>query len=70
MEFDYVRQSVKWSVSTRRRPVLWSGRSRRVGYAVLCPGVPAGDASGKFIRRVFWVKGYGRSEQSDGTYER
>ncbi|QDO01125.1 transcription factor [Streptomyces sp. S1A1-8] len=67
--FDYVRQSVELSVSTRRRLVPWSGSGRRVGYAVLRPDVPAGDVPGKFIRRVFWVKGYDRSEQPDGTYE-
>ncbi|WP_093748889.1 DUF6009 family protein [Streptomyces sp. PAN_FS17] len=68
--FDYVRQSVELSVSTRRRPVPWSGSGRRIGYAVLRLDAPSGDVPGKFIRRVFWVKDYDRSEQPNGTYER
>ncbi|MFF2641063.1 DUF6009 family protein [Streptomyces niveus] len=68
--FDYVRQSVELSVSTRRHPVPWSGHGRRVGYAVLRPDAPSGEVPGKFIRRVFWVKEYDRSEQPNGTYKR
>ncbi|MFD5638347.1 DUF6009 family protein [Streptomyces sp. NPDC127077] len=67
--FDYVRQSVELSVSTRRRPVPWTGSGRRVGYSVLRPDSPDGDVPGKFTRRVFWVKDYDRSEQPDGTYK-
>ncbi|MFD4541337.1 DUF6009 family protein [Streptomyces bauhiniae] len=66
--FNYVRQSIELSVSTRRLPVLWSGSGRRVGYAVPRSDSPAGDVPGKFIRRVFWVKVDGRSEQPGGTY--
>ncbi|MER5909699.1 DUF6009 family protein [Streptomyces sp. NPDC001982] len=66
--FDYVRQSVELSVSTRRRPVAWRGTGRRVGYAVLRADAPSGDVPGKFRRRVFWIKDYDRSEQPNGTY--
>lgn len=41
--FDYVRQSVELSASTRRRPVPWSGTGRGVGYAMFRPDAPAGD---------------------------
>ncbi|MFH9667729.1 DUF6009 family protein [Streptomyces globisporus] len=68
-DYDYVRQSVERSSSTRRRPVAWTGAGRRVGYAVLRPAAPSGDVPGRFIRRVFWVKDYDRSEQPDGTYK-
>ncbi|WP_319214663.1 MULTISPECIES: DUF6009 family protein [unclassified Streptomyces] len=66
--FDYVRQSVELSVSTRRGPVAWRGTGRRVGYAVLRPDAPSGDVPRQFVRRVFWVKEYDRSEQPNGTY--
>ncbi|WTC17131.1 DUF6009 family protein [Streptomyces cellulosae] len=66
--FEYVRQSVELSAGTRRRPVPWRGTGRRVGYAVLCPDAPSGDVPGNFVRRVFWVKEYDRSEQPNGTY--
>lgn len=66
--YDYVRQSVERSVSTRRRPVAWHGTGRRVGYAVLRADAPSGDVPGKFIRRVFWLKEHDRSEQPDGSY--
>lgn len=52
--FAYVRQSVEFSASTRRRPVPWHGTGRRVGYAVLRADAPSGDVPGKFVRRVFW----------------
>ncbi|MGW1595410.1 DUF6009 family protein [Streptomyces sp. NPDC002343] len=68
--FDYVRQSVEPSVSTRRNPVPWRGSGRRVGYAVLRPDAPSGVVPGKFVRRVFWVKEHDRSEQPNGTYKR
>ncbi|MET8923701.1 DUF6009 family protein [Streptomyces sp. NPDC004623] len=68
-DYDYVRQAVERSASTRRRPVAWTGAGRRVGYAVLRPTAPSGDVPGRFIRRVFWVKDYDRSEQPDGTYK-
>jgi len=68
-KFDYVRQSVELSVSTRRRPVPWHGTGRRVGYAVLRSDAPSGDVPGKFVRRVFWVKDHDRSEQPEGTYK-
>ncbi|MCC5031885.1 DUF6009 family protein [Streptomyces sp. WAC 00631] len=68
--FDYVRQSVELSVSTRRKPVPWRGHGRRVGYAVLRPDAPSGDVPGKFVRRVFWVKEHDRSEQPNGMYKR
>ncbi|MDL2077845.1 DUF6009 family protein [Streptomyces sp. GXMU-J15] len=68
--FDYVRQSVELSASTRRNPVAWRGNGRRVGYAVLRPDAPSGGVPGKFVRRVFWVKEHDRSEQPDGMYKR
>ncbi|MEV5583871.1 DUF6009 family protein [Streptomyces parvus] len=68
-EYDYVRQSVDRSSSTRRRPVAWTGAGRRVGYAVLKPNAPSGDMPGRSIRRVFWVKEHDRSEQPNGTYK-
>ncbi|WP_267882468.1 DUF6009 family protein [Streptomyces microflavus] len=67
--YDYVRQSVDRSSSTRRRPVVWAGVCRRLGYAVLKPNAPSGDVPGRFIRRVFWVKEHDRSEQPEGTYK-
>ncbi|MFF1732012.1 DUF6009 family protein [Streptomyces sp. NPDC058247] len=66
---DYVRQSIELSISTRRKPVAWQGSGRRVGYAVLRLDAPSGDEPVRFARRVFWVKGYDRSEQPNGTYE-
>ncbi|MER6747388.1 DUF6009 family protein [Streptomyces fungicidicus] len=66
--FDYVRQSIELSASTRRRPVSWHGTGRRVGYAVLRADAPSGDVPGQFVRRVFWVKEHDRSEQPSGTY--
>lgn len=68
-EFDYVRQTVHRSASTRRKPVAWTGAGRRVGYSVLKTNAPSGDVPGKFVRRVFWVKAYDRSEEPDGTYK-
>ncbi|MEV0090077.1 DUF6009 family protein [Streptomyces sp. NPDC050738] len=67
--FDYVRQTLVVDASTRRRPVSWRGQGRRVGYSVLKPGSPSGDSPGGFVRRVFWVKDYDRSEQPRGTYK-
>ncbi|MFF3620344.1 DUF6009 family protein [Streptomyces sp. NPDC002467] len=43
---------------------------RRVGYSVLKSDAPSGDTPGRFVRRVFRVKDYDRSEQPDGTYKR
>ncbi|MFG2128333.1 DUF6009 family protein [Streptomyces sp. NPDC048751] len=67
--FDYVRQSVARSVSSRSAPVPWNGPGRRVGYAVLRTDAPSGEVPGKFVRRVFWVKEHDRSEQPDGLYK-
>ncbi|MFE5092759.1 DUF6009 family protein [Streptomyces sp. NPDC056638] len=67
--FDYVRQSVSRSVSTRGEPVPWRGAGRRVGYAVLRNDAPGGMVPGKFIRRVFWVKEHDRSEVPGGIYK-
>ncbi|WP_326621301.1 DUF6009 family protein [Streptomyces anulatus] len=67
--YDYVRQSVERSSSTRRRPVAWTGAGRQVGCAVLRLTAPSGDAPGRFVRRVFWVKEHDRSEQPNGTYK-
>ncbi|MCX2179943.1 transcription factor [Streptomyces sp. SKN60] len=66
--FDYVRQTVARLSTTRRKPVGWNGAGRRVGYSVLKSDAPSGD-TGRFVRRVFWVKDYDRSEQPDGTYK-
>lgn len=66
--FDYVRQTVERLSMTRRKPVGWHGTGRRVGYSVLKSDAPSGD-TGRFVRRVFWVKDYDRSEQPDGTYK-
>lgn len=66
--FDYVRQTVTRLSTTRRKPVGWNGTGRRVGYSVLKSDAPSGD-TGRFVRRVFWVKDYDRSEQPDGTYK-
>ncbi|MFJ9686913.1 DUF6009 family protein [Streptomyces bacillaris] len=67
--FDYIRQTLVVDASTRRRPLSWRGQGRRVGYSVLKPGTPSGDSPGGFVRRVFWVKDYDRSEQPGGTYK-
>ncbi|MGW6943795.1 DUF6009 family protein [Streptomyces xanthophaeus] len=67
--FDYVRQTVADLSTTRQKPVAWRGTGRRVGYSVLKPDAPSKDAPGRFVRRVFWVKEYDRSEQPDGTYK-
>ncbi|MGP9021136.1 DUF6009 family protein [Streptomyces sp. BR1] len=67
--FDYVRQSLEPSVSTRRRPVAWRGAGRRVGYSVLRADAPSSDVPGRFVRRVFWIKEHDRSEQPNGTYK-
>ncbi|MFF5801868.1 DUF6009 family protein [Streptomyces sp. NPDC012746] len=67
--FDYVRQTVAHLSTTRQKPVTWRGTGRRVGYSVLKSDAPSGDTPGRFVRRVFWVKDYDRSEQPDGTYK-
>ncbi|MFF9017268.1 DUF6009 family protein [Streptomyces sp. NPDC014870] len=67
-DFDYVRQTVARLSTTRQKPVGWNGAGRRVGYSVLKSDAPSGD-TGRFVRRVFWVKAYDRSEQPDGTYK-
>ncbi|MFJ2098373.1 DUF6009 family protein [Streptomyces anulatus] len=51
-----------------RKPVGWNGTGRRVGCSVLKSDAPSGD-TGRFVRRVFWVKDYDRSEQPDGMYK-
>ncbi|MFB8403092.1 DUF6009 family protein [Streptomyces sp. NPDC055912] len=66
--FDYVRQTEARLSTTRRKPVAWNGVGRRVGYSVLKTDAPSVD-TGRFVRRVFWVKDYYRSEQPDGTYK-
>lgn len=67
--FDYVRQSVEWFAVSRRRPIAWRGAGRRVGYSVLRDDAPSGeDAPGRFVRRIFWVKGCDRCDQPSGTY--
>ncbi|MDG5807493.1 DUF6009 family protein [Streptomyces ossamyceticus] len=66
--FDYVRQSVSRSVSSRSGPVAWTGAGRRVGYAVLRHDAPSGAVPGRYVRRVFWVKDHDRSEQPNGIY--
>ncbi|MFF3787620.1 DUF6009 family protein [Streptomyces sp. NPDC001933] len=66
--FDYVRQTVARLSTTRQKPVAWHGTGRRVGYSVLKSDAPSGDTPGRFVRRVFWVKDYDRSEQPNGTY--
>jgi hypothetical protein len=68
-DFDYVRQTIVTSVATRRRPVPWRGPGRRVGYSVLSRDAPSDEATGKYVRRVFWVKPYDRSEAPDGMYK-
>ncbi|WP_406284972.1 DUF6009 family protein [Streptomyces sp. NBC_00209] len=68
-EFDYVRQTVHHMASTRRRPLAWTGTGRRVGYSVLNADTPSGEETGKFVRRIFWVKPHDRSEDPDGTYK-
>ncbi|MFD3537221.1 DUF6009 family protein [Streptomyces sp. NPDC058664] len=55
--------------TTRQKPVGWNETGLRVGYSVLKPDAPSGDTTGRFVRRVFWVKDYDRSEQPDGTYK-
>ncbi len=67
-DFDYVRQTVARLSTTRQKPVGWNGTGRRVGYSVLRSDAPSGD-TGRFVRRVFWVKDYDRSEQPEGTYK-
>ncbi|MER8035174.1 DUF6009 family protein [Streptomyces hydrogenans] len=65
--FHYMCQTVVRLFTTRRKPVGWNGAGRRVGYCMLKSDAPRGD-TGRFIRRVFCVKDYDRSEQPDGTY--
>lgn len=70
-DMDYVRQSMEFFASTRRRPVAWRGVGRRVGYSVLRGDAPSDDGwPGRFVRRIFWLKPNDRSEQPHGVYER
>ncbi len=67
--FDYVRESVTTEAGTRTRPVAWHGSGRRVGYSVLRSDAPSSSSTGKFTRRIFWVKEHDRSERPDGVYK-
>ncbi|MFI1866939.1 DUF6009 family protein [Streptomyces jumonjinensis] len=68
--FDYVRETLTTTASTRQRPVPWNGPGRRVGYSVLKSNAPSNGSPGKFTRRVFWVKEHDRSECPDGVYKK
>ncbi|MFG2912686.1 DUF6009 family protein [Kitasatospora sp. NPDC048298] len=68
-KFDYVREYLEVAAGTRRGPVRWNGHGRRVGYSMLKPDAPAGEAPFRFARRVFWIKEHDRSEQPDGVYK-
>lgn len=68
-ELDYVRETLVTDAGTRRRAVPWHGPGRRVGYSVLKADAPSGDGPGMFIRRIFWVKEYDRSEHENGPYK-
>ncbi|WP_051816844.1 DUF6009 family protein [Kitasatospora sp. NRRL B-11411] len=67
---DYVRESISVTSAPRRRPVPWDGPGRRIGYSVLRPDAPGDEVStGRFRRRVFWVKEHDRSERPGDTYK-
>lgn len=65
-EYDYVRESVVRSARRRGRLVYPSFKT--VGYAELSPSAPSKGRTGRFERRVFWVKPYDRSAMPDGSY--
>ncbi|MFG2778218.1 DUF6009 family protein [Streptomyces prunicolor] len=67
--FDYVRESLTTEAGTRARPVPWRGSGRRVGYSVLKSDATSNDLTGKFTRRIFWVKARDRSERPNGVYK-
>ncbi|WP_407706422.1 DUF6009 family protein [Streptomyces scopuliridis] len=47
----------------------WRAAGRRVGYSALKRNSPSNGSTGKFNRRVFWVKKHGRSERPEGVYK-
>jgi len=67
-QVDYVRARLDHFTSSRQRPIRWRGPGRLVGYTTLSPNAPAGEAPGRFARRVFWIDPGDRSEKPNGIY--
>jgi hypothetical protein len=65
-DLDYIRQSLEALPDRRRKPHYYPGRM--VGYATLHPGTRSSMASGRFRRRVFWLKDNDRALVPDGLY--